>query len=160
MHNKRKIMTAFLVLGVLFFAPSQIPSAAEAPAVIELKVLGNIYEPVIFDHAMHMYMTSCASCHHHIIGMPAEDEECARCHKESTTVDSLTCASCHGLNPGSAEKVRVSKDKQMFHIDPPGLKRAYHLKCLGCHKEMDLPSGCEDCHPKKDVGGKVAIVAD
>ena len=160
MHDKRKIRTAILVLGVLFFIPLHNTSAEDAPAIIELDVLGNIYEPVVFDHDMHMYMTSCATCHHHIIGLAAEDEKCLRCHKESSTADDLTCAGCHAVYPGNAEKVRASKEKEMFHIDPPGLKRAYHLKCLGCHKEMDLPSGCEDCHPKKDAAGKVANVAN
>jgi hypothetical protein len=36
----------------------------------------------------------------------------------------------------------------------PALLGAYHLQCLGCHKEMggneeDMPQDCDGCHKEK-----------
>ena len=33
----------------------------------------------------------------------------------------------------------------------PGLMGAYHLQCMGCHKEMGMekPVSCTDCHKEK-----------
>jgi hypothetical protein len=150
MHNKWKILfTCFILCGLLAVS-SHFAPASEAPEVIELDHLGNIYEPVFFDHAMHMDVASCATCHHHTTGEPAEDEKCLQCHQESGEADEIACGECHPENRGRAENTRALMDADLFHNDTAGLKRAYHLKCLGCHREIDLPSGCEDCHLKRD----------
>jgi hypothetical protein len=153
MHEKEKLFISILVIGGLVFSQAPYLSAMDGPEDVELEALVSIYEPVAFDHTMHEEVTSCATCHHHTTGLPAEDEECLRCHKDSVTADEVTCTGCHPANPVSAETAKASSDEDLFHIDTEGLKRAYHLKCLGCHTEMDAPSGCEDCHPKKDGGG-------
>jgi len=154
MYDRKIMLIAGLVLGAMLFIISHYPSAADIPDILELDELGDIYEPVIFDHAMHVDMTSCADCHHHTTGLPDENKRCLPCHRESDTADDITCTGCHPHYPGTAEKMRTLREMGLFHIDKTGLKRAYHLKCLGCHKEMDVPSDCEDCHPKKDDADK------
>ncbi len=143
-------------IGGLLVSSAPYLAAMDGPEVVELETLVNIYEPVAFDHTMHVEVASCATCHHHTTGEPAEDEKCLRCHQESGEADEVTCGGCHPENRGRAEKVRVLMDADLFHNDIAGLKRAYHLKCVGCHTEMDVPSGCEDCHPKRDDGDNLA----
>ena len=162
MHHKRKILFAYFMLtGMLAFSV-HFASASESSEIIALDNLGNIYEQVLFDHAMHMDIASCASCHHHTTGtdMPAEDEKCFTCHKESCTSCTVACTGCHTGNPGNTLKIKESQTTNLFHKEPTGLKRAYHLKCLGCHIEMEAASGCEDCHAKKDRSPKVSQTSD
>ena len=145
-----------LILGGFLVSLTPQPSAMEGPDVVELDALSNIYTAVTFDHTMHVDMATCATCHHHTTGQPAEDENCLRCHQESGEADEVTCGGCHPANRGRAEKARALMDAELYHNDTAGLKRAYHLKCLGCHTEMDVPSGCEDCHAKRDDGDNMA----
>ena len=158
MRQKGKIFIAGIFIGSLLVVSVPYLSAMDGPDFVELDALVRLYEPVDFDHTLHEEVASCATCHHHTTGLPAEDENCLRCHKESGEADELTCAGCHPANRGRAEKVRASIDADLFHNDTAGLKRAYHLKCLGCHREMDAPSGCEDCHPKRGGGDNVVRV--
>ena len=149
MYDKGKLLFASFIMGALLVASSQYPSASEVPEVIELDHLGDIYEQVIFDHAMHLDIASCATCHHHTMDTPATDARCIPCHKDSVQVDVVACKGCHAINPGSAEKMNSAQKGNIFHLEPAGLKRAYHLQCMGCHKEMDVANDCNDCHPKK-----------
>lgn len=163
MPKKGKLLTSSLIIGtwLLIWTPCLwAMDAADGPDDIELLALTNIYEPVAFDHTLHVDVASCATCHHHTTGQPAEDENCLRCHKETGEADEVSCTACHPANPGRAEMVRASKDTGLFHIDRTGLKRAYHLNCLGCHREMDAPTGCQDCHSKKDGSGDLASIED
>jgi len=162
MHNKRKMRFAYFMLAGMFTFSAHFAFTAKASEIIALGNLGNIYEPVLFDHAMHMDLASCASCHHHTTGtnMLAEDTKCFTCHKESCTSCSVACTGCHAGNPESAGKAGKSQATNRYHSDPTGLKRAYHLKCLGCHREMEAAIGCEDCHAKKDGGLKVSQIND
>jgi hypothetical protein len=150
-----RIFFTSLILGGLLVNSLPCPFAMEAPEEVELAALSNIYEPVVFDHAMHMYMTSCAACHHHTVGMPAEDGRCVRCHATSAQADDAACTGCHAAGNGRAGQLKEAA-ADLFHSEATGLKRAYHLQCLGCHKEMEAASGCEDCHPKKESSSKVS----
>ncbi len=96
--------------------------AEKGPEVSILSALENIYEPVAFSHDMHTLMADdCATCHHH-----------------SDPGQTLACSECHGA-PFDPENLNL-----------PGLKGAYHLQCMGCHREMDSgPVGCTECHAKK-----------
>lgn len=90
------------------------------PETYTLNGLEKIYDPVIFSHGMHTdFADNCATCHHH-----------------SPAGQTLSCGECHGapFNPKN--------------LNMPGLKGAYHLQCMGCHKEMG-PMGCTECHAKK-----------
>ena len=162
MYHKRKILFAYFMLASMLAFYAHFASASKASEIIILDNLGAIYEPVLFDHAMHMDIASCATCHHHTTGTdtPAEDKRCFKCHKESCTSCTVACTGCHAGNPGSGGKIKESQATNLFHTDSTGLKRAYHLKCLGCHKEMEAANGCEDCHAKKDSRPKVSQIND
>jgi hypothetical protein len=146
MPEKGKLFISCLIIGGLLVSSAQV-TAMDGPDFVELETLVNIYEPVAFDHTMHVDVASCATCHHHTTGLPAEEESCLRCHKESKEADEVSCTGCHPVNQGRAILVR---DAGLYHMDRTSLKRAYHLNCLGCHTVMDAPSGCADCHAKRD----------
>ena len=149
-----------LILGGFLVSLTPQPSAMEGPDVVELDALSNIYTAVTFDHTMHADMTSCTSCHHHTTGMQTEDVRCLRCHEASGQADEVACTGCHAGNHENAGKMKDSQAVNLFHADPTGLKRAYHLQCLGCHKEMEAASGCEDCHSKKESSLKISLIND
>lgn len=65
---------------------------------------------------------------------------CQGCHHNSpVSKKPPLCGNCHG-KPFDAENPLK-----------PGIMGAYHLQCMGCHKEMGMekPAGCTDCHKKK-----------
>jgi hypothetical protein len=65
---------------------------------------------------------------------------CQGCHHNSPVSKKPPyCGNCHG-KPFDAENPMK-----------PGIMGAYHLQCMGCHKEMGMtkPVGCTDCHKKK-----------
>ncbi len=129
--------------------------AMDYPAEIEIDALANLYEPVVFGHEMHVFMTeSCADCHHHTTGTGAESEYCAKCHDGEVEMDSVACQDCHSADPLSPENLHNPKPGYVYHNDQPNLKAAYHLNCLGCHQEVGGPTGCEDCHVKTEAGDK------
>ncbi len=149
MRNKWKILFASIILGSLLAVSTQYPSASEVPEVIALDHIGDIYEQVIFDHGMHLDIASCATCHHHTLGETGEDPRCLPCHKGSVEIDVVACKGCHAISPGNAEKMQADQKEKPFHLDTAGLKRAFHMQCMGCHKEMDVANECNDCHSKK-----------
>ncbi len=155
-----KVLAVHLFTGALLVIAAGNLAAMDGPDAVELETLSNIYMGVTFDHAMHTEMASCAACHHHTTGMPAEDTKCLDCHKTSTETDEVACQGCHTTNPGKAEKMKGSQQVPIYHSDATGLKRAYHLQCLGCHREMEAASGCEDCHPRKEQNPRVSQVND
>jgi hypothetical protein len=83
------------------------------------------YEPVRFMHAKHAAVAKdCAECHHYRPTDPnaLETTRCSACHQESFKQD---------------------------HADRIGLKAAYHIQCMECHKNMNKgPVDCLGCHQK------------
>lgn len=156
MYEKRIMLIAGLVLAGMLFIISRFPLAGELPDVIELNDFVAIYDPVEFDHAMHMDMTSCADCHHQTTGEPVENAKCQACHRESENFKNVSCNGCHPQDPVTAFIVKTGSEPILFHTEKTGLKRVYHMKCLGCHREMDVYNGCQDCHPKKEITGNRA----
>ncbi len=87
------------------------------------------YEPVRFMHSKHAASLeeNCAACHHY---RPADKSKS----------ETVPCRSCH----------KESFDSE--YPNRPGLKGAYHLRCMGCHEEMKKgPTDCRSCHRKKPV---------
>ena len=154
----RIFFSSFILGGLLLSAPPY-SSAMEGPDVVELDTLSNIYAAVIFDHAMHTDMVSCATCHHQTTGMEVEDARCARCHKTADQADEVACTGCHATGSESGGMIKKAQSAGLFHTETTGLKRAYHVQCLGCHKEMEAASGCEDCHSRKDGDLKVSQIS-
>ena len=128
--------------------------ASEEPEEVEIGSLARLYEPVMFDHAMHLDVAdSCATCHHHTTGTPAEEGNCVTCHRDSEGAEDVSCQGCHTAEPFSPEHIASrEKSAQWFHVDKPGLKGAYHQNCLGCHAETGAPTGCQDCHARNQTG--------
>ncbi|MFH1438650.1 MAG: cytochrome c3 family protein, partial [Pseudomonadota bacterium] len=72
----------------------------------------------------------------------SEDTACYACHHHNPEGKKpIACSSCHGRTSGD-DGIRSGM---------PGLKSAYHLQCIGCHKAMGIEklSDCEACHKKK-----------
>ena len=151
MPKKCTIYTRIFIMGWILTGSVFSLYAGEGTDIIKLGTMVNIYEPVHFEHGMHEEMASCATCHHHTLGMPTEDEKCLRCHWGSGETDEIMCSGCHAKLPGDAVKFDIGREEGRYHIDVTGLKRAYHLKCMGCHVDLEAASGCEDCHSRREA---------
>lgn len=74
-------------------------------------------------------------------------------HREKGTL----CQGCHHGSPAVKKPPKCSRCHGQPFVEgslfQPGLKGAYHLQCLGCHKEMGLekpkPRDCKVCHKEK-----------
>lgn len=147
------------VLGAFLLAASlSLQTGLAQDDVIVLDDMTQYYEPVAFDHAMHVDLLgeeSCATCHHHTVGTPLVDENCKRCHIGSSEPDSPACRSCHPIKRFSADYLaKIEEDIHLYHEDKPGLKGAFHQRCLGCHREMDAAADCQVCHARTEPGDK------
>ena len=148
----------FIVGGAVLVALSMIPvsggSAAGVPGIVDLASLAMYFDGAEFDHEMHVdFADDCSQCHHHTTGTGVTDKNCMKCHADSAGTEEVACTGCHAGEPFSAEYIREKESQlDLFHVDKPGLKAAYHLSCMGCHAEMDGPTGCEDCHSRTEAG--------
>lgn len=154
--NKKLYLTSAVCL--LIGLPFGQSLAEEGPAEVTLDTLAQYYEPVIFDHNMHVSVTGndCAICHHHTADGKVDDDNCRRCHANSGKSDKVACRECHSAKRFEAEYLAaMEQNNTLYHVGKPGLKGAYHQKCLGCHKEMGAPEGCSDCHVRNDLGDQL-----
>lgn len=147
MYKGMNRLGRMIVIGVLAAVPT-VCQAGDLPDVIALDSLVQLYDKVEFDHAAHIKaLKDCAGCHHHTTGGLVEDANCVRCHQNSSKTQTVACRGCHSAQPFSAEALKAKQaDSKLYHQDKPGLKGAYHLGCMGCHKKMGAPTGCRDCH--------------
>jgi len=155
MHGKlRKVLggVAFLLAGM------SLQAGMAQEDIIVLDNMAQYYEPVEFNHSMHVDLlgnNSCATCHHHTVGTKLIDENCLRCHVGSSETDSAACRDCHPIKRFSAEYLAaVEENIHLYHEDKPGLKGAFHQRCLGCHKQMDAATDCMVCHARTEAGDK------
>ncbi len=142
-----------LLAGLVFAGPAAAASAPPGaasqgpPASVVIDPLARLYLSVTFDHAMHADMVGdCASCHHHTTGAAPAESRCAKCHEAGKAAKVVSCRGCHSADPFTAVFLQ-ERPADLYHIDKPGLKGAYHLGCIGCHQEMGGPTGCRECHP-------------
>jgi hypothetical protein len=146
------------IIGVMAAMALTIPLPGGAygmgPDTVELGSLANHYEPVSFDHAMHVELAEdCSTCHHHTTGTPPLNPDCLRCHARSGEGEAVACKDCHPADRfGTEYMARLASDPGIYHVGKPGLKGAYHQNCLGCHTEMGAPAGCQDCHARTEAG--------
>ncbi len=72
-------------------------------------------------------------------------------HREEGTM----CQGCHHNSPASKKPPRCGnchgKPFEQGDMFKPGRMGAYHIQCMGCHKEMGIekPMGCTECHKEK-----------
>lgn len=145
-----KVTLCFFSMIFLFVQPVYATRDYDPPEIVTIDTLKELYEAVDFDHATHMEIYSCGSCHHHTTGDEATNTSCNTCHAGSESSDKVACIGCHtpeGFRPANS-------GKGVYHIDKPGLKGALHLQCTGCHKENGGPIECTDCHALTPAGKK------
>jgi hypothetical protein len=146
-----------LILGgmLVFLATGAGAVGDTGPESVLLNSLADYYRPVEFNHAMHVEMVDakCATCHHHTTGAAPLEPRCLECHKGGEESATVACSDCHPVLRFSAEYLaELSANPQLYHIDKPGLKGAYHRNCLRCHMENGGPTGCQDCHKRTPAG--------
>ncbi len=160
MQFMRRLLVV-LAFAAFIWAPAnsclaQEQEAAEGPATIILDSLAEYYEPVEFDHGMHIeYLENdCAHCHHHTIGTPGTGtQNCKICHKYEPEAEIVACRVCHLAEPFSVKGLAIAEEeKKLFHKGKPSLKGAYHQFCISCHEEVDGPYTCDGCHMVNDKG--------
>ena len=110
-------------------------SAEEAPEILNINVLSNIYKGSVFTHRLHAEMSEmtggCISCHH--FNPPGKIAPCRECH----------------------EATLLHKD-----LSKPGLKGAYHRQCMNCHRNWSHQTDCTVCHELKPSPVSKAKISD
>lgn len=143
----KKSADIMLVVGICLLYTTLPYAENRIPETLVLDSLANMFEPVIFAHAVHIRM----------------DGNCAGCHHEHATEAASTCIRCHAITSSAFRRAVINgfSGCQMCHVDPdpinpgmPGLKVAYHRQCFKCHRGMaDVgidPAGCTNlCHARK-----------
>ena len=153
MKNKPQLM---LSLAVALLAGTWTPGYAldqlDAPETVTIGGLSNLYQPVVFSHKHHSKLARCKDCHHHTTGQQDMDPNCIRCHAQSKETSVVSCSACHSKKQFYPEQVAAGNNPNIYHIDKPGIKGAYHLNCIPCHTEKNGPTGCQDCHAMTEKG--------
>ena len=125
----RKHFPAILVLvlfSVLLIAAAQ---SQEDMEFVDNAIFENPQRtPAVFNHDSHnetAEIEDCSGCHHlYEDGQLMEDE----------SSEDQQCSECHGFSDEGSK---------------PGLTKAFHLNCKGCHLEQGAgPILCGECHVK------------
>lgn len=67
--------------------------------------------------------------------------------------DKIACTTCHH-NSKEIQPCKNCHDKpfNISYVNKPGLKAAYHQRCINCHKnKFDGPNSCANCHTGKTL---------
>ncbi|MEJ2281962.1 MAG: cytochrome c3 family protein [Desulfobacterales bacterium] len=126
MRNQSAVFIVIAIISILFVLPG---FAQDDMVVVAGDVFAKQRRPAsVFRHDDHnetAEIEECNECHHvyengeRITDESSEGQSCADCHTEKT-IDSR-----------------------------PGLRRAYHLNCKGCHQSKKRgPVMCGECHVK------------
>ena len=135
-------------------APGSLPPATllgEAPETVTIDLLAADYSPVEYPHQQVVEKLQQIS---------DSSELAKRFHGSGETL----CYGCHHNSPAGQKPPSCSSCHEPEHFDNhdagrPGLKAAYHLQCLDCHRSMEIePQACgTGCHtpvarPEAEVG--------
>lgn len=127
-------LSAIIVLALTVLGWLSVSHAQESEIVLDnANAYGRDQRPVVtFSHERHMDMFDCLDCHHDFDnGENVLDED-----ELEEGNPAIRCASCHDSH------------------STPDLERAYHLQCLGCHRQTRIdgqaagPELCGGCHIK------------
>lgn len=156
-NPKAVIAAAVLMLAGIMSPdrPCLAMDQTDAPDTVTINALAKLYEPVEFSHQHHSKLARCKDCHHHTTGQQDVDPNCIRCHAQSVETGVVGCQDCHSKKAFYPEQVTARDNPNIYHIDKPGLKGAYHLNCVPCHVKKNAPSGCEGCHAMTEEGKKI-----
>ena len=125
------IKRAVIVLGALLLSALLLVAAysQDDMLVVDNSVFPQPQRPpAVFEHDDHNDIAGiddCQECHHvYEDGVLLEDE----------SSEDQMCSECHDLEPSGSM---------------PGLMKAFHLNCKGCHMEHKAgPVTCGECHRK------------
>ena len=125
---------------------SRVPVSAtyndeDIPETIAIKDLSDKYEPVNFPHRKIVKA---------LVNNIKNNKIANYFHAENGTI----CQGCHHNTPASKQPpkcVSCHAKLQVKESLTPGIMGAYHMQCIGCHKEMGMekPVSCTDCHKEK-----------
>jgi hypothetical protein len=155
MRAVKQQMVMALIGAMVMLISSSVCFGSGIPDRITINSIQQYYAGVDFNHAAHINnLKDCGLCHHHTTGAQITDPNCVRCHKNSGAQAVVSCKGCHSPTPFSPEELKRQRDQHppIYHMDKVGLKAAYHLGCVGCHKKMGAPTGCQDCHKRNENG--------
>ena len=108
-------------LFLLLVAGLAYAATTEGPETVTIDDVNHWFAPVEFAHADHLGMA----------------EACNTCHHDQEPADAGACGDCHNAVYDPADP------------DTPDLKMAYHLLCMGCHKEAGATLECVGCHARQ-----------
>ena len=113
----------------------------DIPEKVIIKDLANKYKPAELPHRK-MVAT--------LVNNIKDNKLANYFHREEGTL----CQGCHHNSPPAKKPSRCSNchSKPFDEKNPfrPGLSGAYHIQCMGCHKEMGIEKiGCTDCHKER-----------
>jgi hypothetical protein len=143
-----KLIVAVLVGGVFLAVGYTVAMSGEIPATITVKdpAFTTLKKtPVPFSHEKHFkdMNIACTDCHHIF-------KDGKNVWKEGDPVKK--CSECH--KPVATEKNSLTFCKKAYPAGKaPGLKCAYHMNCIACHKKAKeagkkrAPTECSKCHP-------------
>jgi hypothetical protein len=115
----------------------------DIPEKVVIKTLSNQFEAVDFPHRRIV---------HALVGNIKDSKLARYFHQQEGTV----CQGCHHNAPVSMKPSNCENchGKSFDAKNPliPGIIAAYHLQCMGCHKEMGIekPAACADCHKSRE----------
>jgi len=116
----------------------------DIPDIVEIGGLSQKYDPVKMPHRRMV---------NKLTANIADNELAANFHRGPGTL----CQGCHHNSPASTKppKCISCHGKPFDERDPmkPGLMAAYHVQCMGCHKDMGIErpvaTNCTACHRAK-----------
>lgn len=151
-NPKAMLAAVALLLAGTLPSPGLAMDQYDAPETVTIDAMAKLYKPVEFSHVRHAKLAPCKDCHHHTTGHKDMDPNCVRCHAHSPESSIVSCKGCHTQKQFYPEQVTAAGNPNLYHIDKPGLKGAYHLNCVPCHVKKNAPSHCEGCHALTDAG--------
>jgi hypothetical protein len=127
MNPRAVVIWVLVALGTLFMVNAW--SQEEMKAVSPDAFTAPQRPAAVFPHEAHNEkagIENCNQCHHvYEDGKLVEDE----------SSEDRRCSDCHGLEGAGRQ---------------PGLMKAFHLNCKGCHREQKKgPVMCGECHVRR-----------